>query len=82
MFNRSNIGKFFTIKEISEGTPCKNCFFCVKLRLLEMGFNLEDKFQIGDYMLGLWKINIFSENGKMISSIALRDEEMEKVCVL
>jgi Fe2+ transport system protein FeoA len=82
MFSKSDIGKIFTIKEISEGVPCKNCSFCVRLRLLEMGLNYGDKFKLDNYLFGLWKLNILSENGTTISSIALREDEVEKICVL
>ena len=82
MFNKSDIGKIFTIKEISEGIPCKKCDFCMRLRLLELGLNFGDKIQVKDHIFGLWRINILSDKGNLVSSIGLRDEELERVCVL
>lgn len=82
MFTKDDIGKIFTINQISEGAPCKNCSFCVRLRLLEMGLNHGDKFKVDNYLFGLWKLNILSENDKTVSSIALRDDEIERICVL
>jgi len=82
MFNKSDIGKIFTIKDILEGTPCKNCSFCVRLRLLEMGLSYGDKFKVDNNLFGLWKLNILSENGDTTASIAIRENEFERICVL
>jgi len=49
---------------------------------MEMGFNPGEKIQIESHQNGLWLVNILTETGKPSAKIALRDEEMERVCVL
>jgi Fe2+ transport system protein FeoA len=81
-FERQNIGKTYEIGEILKGVPCMRCQPCMKLRLMEMGFNPGEKIQIESHQNGLWLVNILTETGKPSAKIALRDEEMERVCVL
>lgn len=80
--NQDSIGKIFEIEEILNGVPCVNCTPCIKLRLMEIGLDSGEKIQVENHQHGLWLLNILSKNGTIASKIALRDEEMERVCVL
>lgn len=80
--NQDSIGKIFEIEEILSGVPCLNCTPCIKLRLMEIGLDAGEKIQVENHQHGLWLLSILSKNGSITSKIALRDEEMERVCVL
>ena len=40
-----------------------------------------EKIELEKHHLGLWKVNILSNNNNVISTIAMRDEEMERVFI-
>jgi Fe2+ transport system protein FeoA len=48
---------------------------------MEMGFIEGQKIEIGDKRLGLWLVNILSDNEDVISTVALRQEELDKICL-
>lgn len=81
-FSESEVGKVFTISEVMQGIPCEKCNSCIRMRLMEMGLVSGEKIEIVDHKFGLWSVNILSELGNKVSTIALRDEEIERVCVL
>lgn len=62
--------------------PCKECNFCFNMRLIEMGFISGEEIEITDYRFGLWTVNILSEVGEKISTLAIRNEEINKGCIL
>ena len=79
---KSDIGKIYKISEIMRGVPCQECDSCIRFRLMEMGLTEDEKIEVVGLHLGLWRINILSENHDKLSTIALRDEEMNRICVL
>jgi hypothetical protein len=81
-FSKSELGKIYKITDVMKGIPCKNCNSCVRIRLMEMGLVAGEKIKLLDYKFGLWTVNILSDSGNIVSSIALRDEEIERVCIL
>lgn len=82
MFDNSSIGETFEINEILTGNPCLNCSSCLRMRLMEMGLTEKEKIRLEGYSHGLWRLGILSENGKVMSVLALREEEVERICVL
>lgn len=82
IFQKQNIGKIFEIGEVLKGVPCKACNPCMKLRLMEMGFVEGEKIEIESHQNGIWLVNILSDSGRITSKVGLRDEEMERICVL
>jgi Fe2+ transport system protein FeoA len=48
---------------------------------MEMGFISGQKIEIMDKRLGLWLINILSDNDSTTSTIALRQEELDRICL-
>lgn len=79
---KSDIGKIYEISEIMRGVPCQECDSCVRFRLMEMGLTDNEKIEVVDRHLGLWRINILNENYDKISTLAIREEEMDRICVL
>ena len=79
---KSDIGKIYQINEIMRGVPCKECDSCIRLRLMEMGLTEDEKIEIVDHHLGLWRINVLTKNNNKVTTLALRDEEMSRICVL
>ena len=48
--------------------------------LMQMAAHIE-KIELEKHHLGLWKVNILSNNNNVVSTIAMRDEEMERVFI-
>jgi Fe2+ transport system protein FeoA len=48
---------------------------------MEMGLTEDEKIEVVGPHLGLWRINILNKNNSKLSTFALRDEEIGKICV-
>lgn len=79
---KSDIGKIYEINDIMRGVPCQKCDSCIRLRLMELGLTEDEKIKIVDRHGGLWRINILNKNHNIVSTLALREEEMDRICVL
>jgi len=81
-FSLANIGKTYVIDEVLTGIPCENCTPCLRLKLMEMGFLRGEKIHLRDHKLGIWIIDILTSNDNVAYTLALRDDEAERVCLL
>ena len=81
-FSLANIGKIYVIDEVLVGTPCENCATCLRLKLMEMGFLRGEKIHLRGHKLGIWIIDILTSNDNVAYTLALRDDEAERVCLL
>lgn len=70
------------IFDIPTPHDCKNCVPCIKLRLLEMGFEVGADIEILSDGYDLKRINILTEKGNITSTIALRNNEFERLCLV
>lgn len=73
--------KIFNVIDVPQPEDCKKCTPCLRLRMMEMGFISGQKIEIMDKRLGLWLINILSDNHSTASTIALRQEELDRICL-
>jgi hypothetical protein len=72
------------IKEIAsvpQNNPCEGCNPCLRLRMMEMGLIDGQLIDIETKRLGLYIVNILSENEDVVSTIALRQEEFDRICL-
>jgi hypothetical protein len=81
LINDNHIGKILRISDVPQKLDCENCNVCVRLRLMELGLFEGEFIQIESHSHGLWRLQILNSKGISISSVALRDEEMERVFV-
>jgi Fe2+ transport system protein FeoA len=82
MFNNLRVGKIYEISEISSGNPCLECNSCIRMRLMEMGLTEGEQIRVEDNSHGLYILSILSKKGNLFTTLALREEEMERICVL
>ena len=73
--------KVFDVIDIPQPEDCKKCTPCLRLRMMEMGFISGQKIEIMDKRLGLWLVNILSDSDNVSSTIALRQEELDRICL-
>jgi Fe2+ transport system protein FeoA len=78
---KEHVGKIFTVEDVPQSEPCLNCTPCLRLRIMEMGIIPGEKIELENHRLGLWTVNILSDNNNIASTIAMRDEEMERIFV-
>ena len=71
----------YEILDVPQKNPCSNCIPCMRLRLMEMGFIAGEKIEVVKKFSGLKLVNILNENNNVMSTIALRDEEFDRICV-
>jgi Fe2+ transport system protein FeoA len=48
---------------------------------MDMGFITGQKIEIEKKRLGLWIVNMVSENGNQEQTFALRPEELDRICL-
>jgi Fe2+ transport system protein FeoA len=78
---KEHAGKIFTVEDVPQTEPCLNCTPCLRLRIMEMGIIPGEKIELERHHLGLWTVNILTNNNNIASTIAMRDEEMERIFV-
>lgn len=80
-FESANIGKIYKIEDVMSGIPCENCSPCLRLRLMELGFIGGEKIKITGHRMGIWMVDVLSENDIVNYTIGLRDEEADRICL-
>ena len=79
ILKNQNAGKIYIIKDVPQKKDCENCKTCMRLRMMEMGLMPGTLIEIVKHQTGLWVINILSEFGQVESTIALREDEAERI---
>jgi len=81
ILKNQNAGQIFIIKDVPEKIECKNCEICTRLKLMELGFIPGSIIELSKRQSGMWIVNLLSSSGHVQSTIALRDEEAERIIV-
>jgi Fe2+ transport system protein FeoA len=71
----------YEILDLPHPENCERCAPCLRIRLMEMGLITEERVEIEDKRLGLWIINILTDNENTSSRVALRQEELDRICL-
>lgn len=71
----------YEIVDVPQSPDCKNCIPCLRMRLMEMGLVTGEKIEFGKKRLGLYLVNVLTENNNVTSTIALREEEFDRLCL-
>ena len=71
----------YEVVDVPQNNPCQNCVPCMRLRLMDMGFIHGQEIEISDKKFGLYLVNILSEGGQVDSTIGLRQEELDRICL-
>ena len=75
------IGKTVKIKDVPQNSPCYKCTPCMRLRLMELGLFEGQKIELSKHSVGLWLVNILTDNGNVSSTLALREEELDRILI-
>lgn len=75
------IGKTVRIKDVPQNSPCFECTPCMRLRLMELGLLEGQKIELSKHSVGLWVVKILTDNGNISSTLALREEELDRILI-
>ncbi len=71
----------YEIINVPQNNPCNDCIPCTRFRLMEMGFISDEKIEVVKKIYGLKLVNILNENNCIMSTLALREEEFNRICM-
>jgi Fe2+ transport system protein FeoA len=71
----------YEVIDVPQPINCENCNPCLRIRLMELGFITGQKIELGKKRLGLYSVNVLSDNGDVTQTIALREEEFSRICL-
>lgn len=66
--------------DVPQNDPCENCTPCMRMKLMELGFIFGQEIDITEKMNGLYVVDMLSEYGNVEQTIALRKEELDRIC--
>ena len=66
--------------DVPQNEPCEHCIPCMRMKLMEMGFLEGQEIEVTEKMKGLFVVDMISPNGFIEQTIALRKEELDRVC--
>lgn len=72
---------FGEVIDVPQPVVCENCTPCLRLRLMDFGFVPGQKIEIKEKRHGLWMVHMVSETGYTEQTIALRPEELDRICI-
>ena len=71
----------YKVVDVPQSENCQNCVPCMRLKLMDMGFIHGQEIEISDKKFGLYLVNILSDGGQIDSTIGLRQEELDRICL-
>lgn len=70
----------FKILDVPQKEPCEGCNPCMRIRLMEIGFIKDQEIKIKERMNGMYTIQTINKNGSVEQTIAVRKEELQRIC--
>jgi Fe2+ transport system protein FeoA len=70
----------YEVIDVPQKNPCGGCNPCMRMRLLELGFMNGVDIDVKEKLRGMYIVDILSETGNVEQTLALRKEEIDRVC--
>lgn len=70
----------YEVIDVPQNDPCENCTPCMRMKLMELGFIQGQEIDVREQMKGLYVVDMISEHGFVEQTIALRKEELNRIC--
>lgn len=67
--------------DVPQPKDCLSCTPCMRIKLMEMGLIMGQQIEIEPQRFGLFLVNLISPNGVTEQRLALRPEELDRVCL-
>jgi Fe2+ transport system protein FeoA len=71
----------YEVIDIPQSDNCENCVYCMRVKLMEIGFITGQDVEIQKKQWGLYVVNLLSKSGHVEQTIALREEEFSRICL-
>jgi Fe2+ transport system protein FeoA len=71
----------YEVVDIPQNNPCDKCNPCMRVKLMEMGFIAGQDIRIQKKQWGLYVINLLSKGGHVEQTIAMREDELGRICL-
>lgn len=82
LFSEAEIGKIYKVEKVVQNKPCFNCNPCLRLRLMEIGFNEGARVMIKKKLGEIWVVDLISEEESVEQTIGLRDNETYQIVLV
>lgn len=66
--------------DVPQNDPCQHCTPCMRMKLMEIGFLQGQEIEVTEKIKGLFVVDMLSPNGNVEQTIALRKEELDRIC--
>jgi Fe2+ transport system protein FeoA len=70
----------YEVIDVPQNNPCQNCTPCMRMKLMELGFILGQEIEVTEKMNGMYVVDMVSNTGFVEQTIALRKEELDRIC--
>ena len=70
----------YEVIDVPQPENCESCVPCMRMKLMELGFLFGQEIEITERMNGMYVVDMLSPNGHIEQTIALRKEELDRVC--
>jgi Fe2+ transport system protein FeoA len=71
----------YEVIDVPQPENCQNCTPCMRMKLMELGFILGQEIEVNEKMNGMYIVDMYSPNGNIEQTIALRKEELGRICL-
>jgi Fe2+ transport system protein FeoA len=71
----------YEVVDIPQNNPCDKCNPCMRVKLMEIGFITGQDVEIQKKQWGLYVVNLLSKSGQVEQTIALREDEFDRICL-
>ena len=71
----------YKVIDVPVNDQCEECVMCMRLKLMEIGFVAGQDIEIQKKQFGLYVVNMISKQGHVEQTIALREEEFNRICL-
>ena len=66
--------------DVPQNDPCQHCTPCMRMKVMEIGFLQGQEIEVTEKIKGLFVVDMLSPNGNVEQTIALRKEELDRIC--
>ena len=70
----------YEVIDVPQPEDCQHCNPCMRMKLMELGFLFGQEIEITEKMNGMYVVDMLSECGNVEQTIALRKEELDRIC--
>ena len=70
----------YKVIDVPQNDPCEKCTPCMRMKLMEFGFIFGQEINVTEKMNGMYVVDMLSEYGNVEQTIALRKEELDRIC--